>query len=107
MTIVNSLSVFDGVGPEIDGVHIGGGADLDAGRLGGRENFLGEGHRGPCLLPLVPTESALAALADDCARMVADGMLLATDESFERLIARSAGIEARANRPEDDKGSAS
>ena len=34
-------------------------------------------------------------------------MLLATDESFERLIARSAGIEARANGPEDDKGSAS
>ena len=104
MTIDNSLSVFDGVGPEIDGVHIGGGRD--AGRLGGREN-LGEGHRGPCLLPLVPTESALAALADDCARMVADGMLLATDESSERLIARSAGIEARANGPEDDKGSAS
>ncbi len=107
MTIDNSLSVFDGVGPEIDGVHIGGGADLDAGRLGGRENFLGEGHRRPRIPPLVPTGLALEALADDYARMVADGMLLATDESSERLIARSAGIEARVNGPEDDKGSAS
>ena len=57
-------------------------------------------------LQLVPTGSALEALADDYARMVADGMLLATDESFERLTARCAGVEARANRPEDDKGSA-
>ena len=58
-------------------------------------------------LQLVPTGSALEVLADDYARMVADGMLLGTDESFERLIERCAGIEARANRSEDDNGSAS
>lgn len=57
-------------------------------------------------LQLVPTGSALEVLADDYARMVADGMLLGTDESFERLIERCAGIERRANRPEDDNGSA-
>jgi len=39
--------------------------------------------------------------------MVADGMLLGTDESFERLIERCAGIEARAEKPEDDSGSTS
>ena len=54
-------------------------------------------------LQLVPTGSALEVLADDYGRMVADGMLLGTDESFERLIARCAGIEARANRPEDER----
>ena len=57
-------------------------------------------------LQLVPTGSALEMLADDHARMVADGMLLGTDESFERLIARCAGIEARANGPGDGDGSA-
>ncbi len=57
-------------------------------------------------LQLVPTGSALEVLADDYARMVADGMLLGTDEPFERLIERCAGIEARAGRPEDDDGSA-
>lgn len=58
-------------------------------------------------LQLVPTGSALEVLADDYGRMVADGMLLGTDESFERLIERCAGIEVRADRPEDDGGSAS
>ena len=58
-------------------------------------------------LQLVPTGSALEVLADDYARMVADGMLLGTDESFERLIAQCAGIEARANKPEDDNGGVS
>ena len=58
-------------------------------------------------LQLVPTGSALKVLADDYARMVADGMLLGTDESFERLIERCAGIEARAEKPEDDNGSVS
>ncbi|MDE0406864.1 MAG: hypothetical protein OXN81_03305 [Alphaproteobacteria bacterium] len=43
---------------------------------------------------------ALEVLADDYDRIVADGMLPGTRESFERLIARCAGIEARANRPE-------
>lgn len=50
-------------------------------------------------LQLVPTGSALKVLADDYGRMVADGMLFGTDESFERLIERCAGIETRANRP--------
>ena len=58
-------------------------------------------------LQLVPTGSALEVLADDYGRMVADGMLLGTDESFERLIGRCAAIEARANRPEDDYGNTS
>ena len=58
-------------------------------------------------LRLVPTGSALEVLADDYGRMVADGMLLGTDESFERLIGRCAAIEARANRPEDDYGNTS
>ena len=58
-------------------------------------------------LQLVPTGSALEVLADDYARMVADGMLLGTDESFERLIAQCAGIAARANKPEDDNGGVS
>ncbi len=58
-------------------------------------------------LQLVPTGSALEVLADDYARMVADGMLLGTDESFERLIAQCAGIAARANKPEDGNGGVS
>ena len=58
-------------------------------------------------LRLVPTGSAPEVLADDYGRMAADGMLLVTDEAFERLIGQCAGIEARANRPEDDNGSAS
>ena len=58
-------------------------------------------------LQLVPTGSALEVLAADYARMAADGMLLSTDESFERLIGRCAGIEARANRLEDDNGGVS
>ena len=57
-------------------------------------------------LQLVPTGSTFDVLADDYGRMVADGMLLGTVESFERLIERCAGIEARANRPEDDSESA-
>ena len=52
-------------------------------------------------LQLVPTGSALEVLADDYGRMVADGMLPGTDESFERLIERCASIETRANRSRD------
>ena len=58
-------------------------------------------------LRLVPTRSALEVPADDSGTMAADGMLLGTDDSIERLISQWAGIEARANRPEDDNGSAS
>lgn len=48
-------------------------------------------------LQLVPSGAALAALADDYARMLADGMLLDESESFDVLMERCAAIEARAN----------
>ena len=48
-------------------------------------------------LQLIPSGSALDALADDYARMLADGMLLDTEETFERLIERCTDIEVRAN----------
>ena len=48
-------------------------------------------------LQLVPSGPTLDALADDYARMVADGMLLDSDEPFERLMEHCADIEARAN----------
>ena len=50
-------------------------------------------------LQLIPSGPALDALADDYARMVADGMLLDADEPFERLMEHCADIEARANAP--------
>ena len=58
-------------------------------------------------LILVPTGPALEVLANDYGRMAADGMLLGTDESFERLIGQCAGIESRANRSQDDDASVS
>ena len=50
-------------------------------------------------LQLVPTGRALEVLADDSGRILADGMLLDLDESFERLIEHCADIETRANGP--------
>ena len=41
------------------------------------------------------------ALADDYARMLADGMLLDVNEPFECLMEHCAEIEVRANVPED------
>ena len=52
-------------------------------------------------LQLIPSGAALDVLADDYGRMLADGMLLNVDESFERLMERCAGIESRANARED------
>ena len=51
-------------------------------------------------LQLVPAGHAHAALADDYARMLADGMLLDEDEPFDALMARCGEIEARANEKE-------
>ena len=48
-------------------------------------------------LYLVPSGAAHAVLADDYARMLADGMLLDENESFGALMERCAAIEARAN----------
>ena len=48
-------------------------------------------------LQLVPSGAAHAVLADDYARMLADGMLLDVNESFDVLMQRCAVIEARAN----------
>ncbi len=48
-------------------------------------------------LQLVPAGAAHGVLANDYARMLADGMLLDEDESFEALMERCAAIEARAN----------
>ncbi len=48
-------------------------------------------------LQLVPSGTALTELADDYERMVADRMLLDEGESFDSLMERCAGIEARAN----------
>ncbi len=48
-------------------------------------------------LQLVPSGAAYAALADDYAHMLADGMLLDESEPFEALMERCATIEARAN----------
>ena len=50
-------------------------------------------------LQLIPSGAALDVLADDYGRMLADGMLLGTDEPFERLLDHCDGIEARANAP--------
>ena len=48
-------------------------------------------------LQLVPGGAAHQVLADDYARMLADGMLLDENESFDVLMERCAAIEARAN----------
>lgn len=48
-------------------------------------------------LQIVPAGAARAVLADDYARMQADGMLLDEGEPFDVLMERCAGIEARAN----------
>ncbi len=50
-------------------------------------------------LQLVPSGAANAALADDYAKMLADGMLLDENEPFDALMERCAAIEARANAP--------
>ena len=48
-------------------------------------------------LQLVPGGAAHQVLADDYARMLADGMLLDENESFDALMERCAAIEARVN----------
>jgi hypothetical protein len=48
-------------------------------------------------LPLVPAGDAAAALADDDARMVDDGLLLEEAEPFKALMERCAAMAARAN----------
>lgn len=55
-------------------------------------------------LQLVPSGTAHAVLADDYAKMLADGMLLDESEPFDALMDRCAVIESRANaaRPRDD-----
>lgn len=52
-------------------------------------------------LQLVPSGAARTALADDYARMTADGLLLDDAEPFETLMERCAEIADRANRRED------
>ena len=49
-------------------------------------------------LQLVPSGNARAVLADDYAKMLADGMLLDEDEPFNALMERCAAIETRANK---------
>ena len=48
-------------------------------------------------LRLIPSGAAYAVLADDYARMQADGMLLDENEPFDSLMERCASIEVRAN----------
>ncbi len=48
-------------------------------------------------LQLVPSGVAHAVLAEDYARMLADGMLLDENEPFDALMERCAAIETRAN----------
>ena len=48
-------------------------------------------------LQLVPDGNTLAVLADDYARMLADGMLLDESETFAVLMERCAALEERAN----------
>ena len=48
-------------------------------------------------LQLVPAGAAHSVLADDYARMLADGMLLDDTEAFDALMERCAAIETRAN----------
>lgn len=55
-------------------------------------------------LQLVPSGAAYAVLADDYAKMLADGMLLDESEPFDALLEQCAAIEAHANadRPRDN-----
>lgn len=53
-------------------------------------------------LQLIPSGTAYTVLADDYARMLADGMLLDEKEPFDLLMERCASIEARANGGCDD-----
>ena len=48
-------------------------------------------------LQLIPSGSARSVLAEDHTRMVADGMLLDDNETFDALMDRCAEIESRAN----------
>ena len=50
-------------------------------------------------LQLVPSGTAHTVLADDYAKMQADGMLLDENEPFDALMERCAAIEAQANVP--------
>ena len=50
-------------------------------------------------LQIVPAETAYAVLADDYAKMLADGILLDDTEPFDALMKRCAAIETRANAP--------
>ena len=51
-------------------------------------------------LDLVPTDSSFAALADDYARMVDDGLLLDDAEPFDALMNHCQAIADRANQRE-------
>ncbi len=55
-------------------------------------------------LQLAPSGAAHAVLAEDYARMLADGMLLEENEPFDGLMERCAAIEARANGSAGDGG---
>ena len=48
-------------------------------------------------LQLVPEGAGFAVLSDDYTRMLADGMLLDDNESFDMLMERCALLEVRAN----------
>lgn len=48
-------------------------------------------------LQLVPSDAAHTLLSDDYAKMLADGMLLDENESFDALMGRCAAIQSRAN----------
>ncbi|MBY3348902.1 hypothetical protein [Rhizobium laguerreae] len=48
-------------------------------------------------LLLVPEHDARAALADDYAHMVNDGLLLGRSEPFDELMEKCANIATRAN----------
>ena len=48
-------------------------------------------------LQLVPSGAAHSVLADDYAKMLADGMLFDENEQFDAMMERCAAIEARAN----------
>ena len=67
-------------------------AEIDA--HGGRIDYEAAVSGG---LQLVPSGTAHAVLADDYARMLADGMLLDENEPFDTLMERCAAIEARVN----------
>ena len=49
-------------------------------------------------LQLVPSGRAYDALAEDYERMLAGGMLLDDEETFDEIVGRCADVEARINR---------